>query len=178
MIDYFPIIENIETGKEKEVSKALNKIEDINYIPLYGFPLLAYAVINNHLNIVKLFITFKAHLNIKDLEKGQTNLHYSCKNGNLKITKILLENGADCTIQDDFGNEPLDTAVFQSMLTDDSEKETEFFKIIKLLISYGSNINHKNKSGISPLAFALEEEYQPLIDVLEKSKKKSLNPKK
>lgn len=41
---------------------------------------------------------------------GETCLHYAVRMGNLKLVRILMENGADPTVQGDDGFTPIDVA--------------------------------------------------------------------
>ena len=64
--------------------------------------------------------------------------------GNLEIAKLLLENGADPNIQDEYGNTLLHSAV-----SDENIEE------VKLLIKYGADMNKKNSRGFTPLMRAV-----------------------
>ena len=41
---------------------------------------------------------------------GETCLHYAVRVGNIKLVRLLMENGADPTIQGDDGKTPIDAA--------------------------------------------------------------------
>ena len=62
--------------------------------------------------------------------------------GNLEIAKVLLENGADPNIQDEYENTLLHRAV-------------ESIEKVKLLVKYGADINKKNSGGFTPLMWAV-----------------------
>lgn len=56
------------------------------------------------------------------------------------VVKVLIENGADINIQDDFGSKPLHYAVYRGNKN-----------IVKLLIENETNIDCKNNYETTPL---------------------------
>jgi len=69
-------------------------------------------------------------VNINTLTEGQTPLSAACKAGHKCVVSLLLENGADPNVPNDFGTTPLHFAV--------SSGKTEF---VRSLLSYGANPN-------------------------------------
>lgn len=57
--------------------------------------------------------------------------------------KLLVDNGADINIQDEFGSQPLHYAVYKGNVN-----------IVKLLIENGTNIDCKNNYEATPLMIA------------------------
>ena len=157
----------IRKGHLDFVKKELANIDDIDYIDESGYSFLAYAVLANNLEIVKLLLETNANVNIQDKVDGKTCLHYCSRNGYLDITKHLLIRGANVSIQDDFGNEPLMGAVYKGTLKSSDSIINELLEIIKLFLTHGSNRNNANYKGVSPFDLAKEVDYKPLIDVLE-----------
>ena len=72
---------------------------------------------------------------------------------------MLLQKGADLSITDQFGGQPLWYAVFYV-------KPPEDISLVKTYLKYGADPNYKNNRK-SALDFAKQIEYQPLIEVLE-----------
>lgn len=69
-------------------------------------------------------------------------LHMAChKNGDIKITKLLLEKGADPNAQADQSSP---TPLFNASA-----------EAIPLLVDYGANINHQDSNGYTPLLQAI-----------------------
>ncbi len=64
-------------------------------------------------------------------------LQTAVENGNYRITKLLLQNGANVHHEDHMGRTPIFFA-----------KDP---KICNLLLNYGANINHRSSSGSTPL---------------------------
>jgi len=82
-----------------------------------------------------------------------------CDKQNLKILKLLLDNGANPNITGSDGR----TALFNAIEATKANKE-----IIRYLIKNGADINKEDNSGISPLSFA-ESSKVSLVKVLTES---------
>jgi len=63
---------------------------------------LFYAIINNDIKLIKLLIKYKANLNYQD-ENGNTSLHYYLHHKNPEVLRMLLEAGADPSIENKNG---------------------------------------------------------------------------
>lgn len=101
---------------------------NINERDLEGFTPLLNAVYYNFVDGVEFLIKIGAP--IDDNSDGQTPLILATRQGNDKIIKILVENGADVNKSDKHGNTPLHLSTKAGNL-----------KGVKLLIKYGANIN-------------------------------------
>jgi ankyrin repeat protein len=85
---------------------------------------------------VKFFITKGADVNAKDKD-GVAALHYAAGRGELSMMKVLIKNGANVNIKNNYiGNTPLHYAVGKGNI-----------EIFKCLINNNANINVKNKNG-------------------------------
>lgn len=87
--------------------------------------------------------TRKKSIIIKRNEKGETQLHVACINGNIEIVKKLLESGHLTNIRDHFGWTPLHEAANHGHV-----------EIAKLLLKYGADINDPGSlmcQGVTPL---------------------------
>lgn len=87
--------------------------------------------------------TRKKSIVIKRNEKGETQLHVACINGNIEIVKKLLESGHLTNIRDHFGWTPLHEAANHGHV-----------EIAKLLLKYGADINDPGSlmcQGVTPL---------------------------
>lgn len=76
--------------------------------------------------------------------KNASALHYAITSKNIEINKTLVENDAHSEVKDSNGNTPLWRAIM------DFRGEQELKEIIEYLINYGSSLDTKNESGISP----------------------------
>ena len=77
-------------------------------------------------------------------DRGYTGLHYACRNGNIEVAQLLLDNKANMNMKTTDENEtPITLACQESHL-----------HIIKLLISRGCNINVSGAKGKTGLHYA------------------------
>ncbi len=91
-----------------EVKKSDNllliKRNEINNKKMLNF-LLLDGCYNNNLNIIRECLSKGCDINFQDYDK-RTGLHIACEENHVQIINFLLENGADGTIQDRWGNSP------------------------------------------------------------------------
>eukprot|EP00916_Digyalum_oweni_P001562 GHVL01003002.1.p1 GENE.GHVL01003002.1~~GHVL01003002.1.p1 ORF type:complete len:176 (-),score=24.46 GHVL01003002.1:463-945(-) len=111
------------------------------YYPIHA------AILNNHFDIVKEFVSHGANINIKS-KYGLTPLHYASgygvDNANIDLITYLIKNGAKHDILAADGLYPIHRAVYNNHID-----------IVKELVSHGVNINMQSKNGMTPLGFAL-----------------------
>ena len=122
--------------------------------------------------------------------KGQTPLHYASFVGNIKIIKLLIENGADISIKTHNNFNVLHLAIMGNKITSfyyfiqkykidinskDSKENTSLHlatyfnskKIFTYLLSNNKiKINAKNKEGFTPLHFAVLNQNTSMIKKL------------
>ena len=77
-----------------------------------------------------------------------TPLHYSLMHGRHKISKLLIDKGADIHAVDTVLQTPLGCAVVPLFTADDPNPNIE---LIDLIIKLGANINHRSLGGRTPL---------------------------
>lgn len=92
--------------------------------------------------------------NIRD-GKGNTLLMLASYNGQLEMTRVLLENGADPQIANDMGQIPLAGAAFKGNAA-----------MTKLLIEHGADVNAQMADGKTALMFAAMFDQTEIIDIL------------
>ncbi len=92
--------------------------------------------------------------NIRD-GKGNTLLMLASYNGQLEMTRVLLENGGDPQLANDMGQIPLAGAAFKGDL-----------KMAQLLIEHGAEVNARMADGKTPLMFAAMFNRTEIIDLL------------
>ncbi len=91
--------------------------------------------------------------NIRD-GKGNTLLMLASYNGQLEMTRVLLENGGDPQIANDMGQIPLAGAAFKGNL-----------EMAKLLIEHGADVNAQMPDGKTSLMFAAMFNQLEIIDL-------------
>jgi ankyrin repeat protein len=101
-------------------------------------------------------------------KQNKAPIHYSCLQGNLHSTLILLTFGAKTNIRDNYGNSPLHLSL-----------KNHHFEIGSHLLQSGSDINFKKENGSTILHECMKEGDELLFRWLMnlKEKKVSLNIK-
>ncbi|KAK6177454.1 hypothetical protein SNE40_015550 [Patella caerulea] len=117
-----------------------------------GLTPLHYAVREENLCALGTLLDLQAEshtnlINTQDKE-GLTPLHYAVEKGNIEMVRELLHRGADVSIEenDDFLT-PLSIAC---------KNHGDHHNIVKLLIDWGANIDHKHRFNDTPLHEAIE----------------------
>tara|TARA_B100002052_G_C15878751_1_gene598205 strand:+ start:1148 stop:2068 length:921 start_codon:yes stop_codon:yes gene_type:complete len=126
--------ENIDELKnllEKENIDINNKDKNV------GDSILHFAIIKEYLNIINLLLQYEnININIKNYN-NETPLHYACIVNNLNIVKVLLEGGANPNNINLQNQNSLQYSVYYA-------KDNYNIQIIKELLNYHVNINHKD----------------------------------
>lgn len=103
--------------------------------------LMKAASHNLNPDVIKHLLLYKADVQSRDNE-GKTALHKGVRSE--KVTKLLLDHGADPNVEDDEGRTPLIAA-----------GSGAYFKSFQPLINVGAIVNHKTPSGETALHNAL-----------------------
>jgi len=88
-------------------------------------------------------------------EHGNTALMRAAIEGNLIISKALLELGADVKLTNDDGNQALWLACF-----------SENAELISLLITAGCDVDNANVNGVTPLMYTASSGKERMVDIL------------
>ena len=147
--------------------------------------LLHFAVEKNNLELVKFLVVREAEVNAKTCSY-LTPLHIAIKKGNSKITKYLISKGADVNAADiseltpiyyaaekedyetvkfllEKGANPDGAEDFHPIIAAGNHNNT---KLIKLLISYGADVNSQDQDGNTVLHYAEENENEKVAEIL------------
>lgn len=81
---------------------------------------------------------------IQDMIVGQSAWMYAIQNGHTDVVKMLLDQGANVDLQDEYGVTALMWA-----------SKYGHTKVVKMLLDNGVNVYHQNKDGISVLMVAI-----------------------
>jgi len=71
---------------------------------------LAAAVVKNNLNIIRIFLKYKANVNLTDAN-GISPLMYAIMFKNIQVIKLLIKHGADIKLQDNTGKSTFEYAI-------------------------------------------------------------------
>lgn len=89
---------------------------------------------------------------------GRTPLHQAAMHGHILLTRLLLQNGADINLRDEYGKTPLHVAA-----------EAGYFDIVELLVRKGSNVDDlgipepRPRSPYATAPSAQKENLTPLL---------------
>ncbi len=154
----------------------------------FGLTPLHYAAQNGNLGAVKFLIERGANVNARCAKRvyeantvmkrwkkekllssswdwrecGCTPLHYAVKNGDLAVSKYLVEHGARVNMKNDFGDSAaryaftVDTTSFFADFA--SFEERINMNLVQYLIEHNADINTKDVDGVTPLG-SLREDY-------------------
>ncbi len=134
--------------------------------------LITYLKKENYSKVTK-EIKDGCDVNVRD-EEGYSLLHWSIIKGQLKIIKLLVENGVDTGLRTIKGLTPIELAIyvrqiniFKYLIKFSSRKERagllhtaaalNAVKILDLLIRFGGKTNGRDISGRTPLHWAAQE---------------------
>ena len=83
---------------------------DLQLLDEHGMGLIHWATDANDIDILKYLLTSGCPVNMRDSEQQQTALHYAVSCGHEECVKLLLQYGADKTLQDVDGQTCFDVA--------------------------------------------------------------------
>jgi ankyrin repeat protein len=113
------------------------------------------ATMNGDTEEINRLLEEGADLNEQEPEVGSTALILAADYDQLDAAKILVENGADPNLPDNYGNTPLMGAVFM-----------ENKEMVKLLLNAGADPNFENDEGMSALTYAKDFGYTELVELM------------
>ena len=149
-------------NEDFELAKQKIKSADLSEVDMEGDTALHMGLLKKNKEIVSLLLQNNCNVNARN-KNGKVPLHFAAELNLTEIAKLLLEMNADLAISDNFGNQPLWTAVFNA-----ADGETKKLPIVELFLEYGADKNHKNNAGRSPLDFGNQVKFTPLLELLNK----------
>ena len=113
-------------------------------------------------NIKKLQENLKDGFNVDSLGAyASTPLHYACREGNFEVVKLLIENGANVNIKNDYSTI---YPIFDAICSMSNKKS--YLSIVQLLIENGADVKKIDSFGNTLLYHAIEQENIILIELL------------
>lgn len=154
------IVDYAEKNNLKELLTLLNSGQDIDEFE-YGRSALHAACVSNAIDSAKLLIKRGVNVDLRDEHTGATALHYCAVYNYLEITKMILQEGhGRLNIADDYGNQPLWTAIFNV------KGKSDRVPIVELFLKYGADKYHRNNVGKCPFDFTERITFSPLLELL------------
>ncbi|RFZ83044.1 ankyrin repeat domain-containing protein [Mucilaginibacter terrenus] len=156
-INFFEYVERNEISSitlESLIPTNINVLNNNGSTALHLAVYHGYDIMTHHL------IKLGANANLQNKD-GKTCLHYTAEYNRIEIAKILLSNNASLSIADNYGNQPLWTAVFNDKGRNDRRE------LIELFISHGADKHHQNNVAKSPLDIVKIASYKNLEKIFD-----------
>jgi ankyrin repeat protein len=136
------LIKAAKIGDTATVQTLLGKGANANARDEWSNTVLAWAVMNDHLNCATALLEKGADVNIKSFRE-LSPLHLATINGNPRMVKLLLANGADVNAQDFYQWTALMNAIYLGGV-----------ELVEILLKSGADVNAKNREGRTSLFIA------------------------
>uniref|UniRef100_A0A915HMC6 Uncharacterized protein n=1 Tax=Romanomermis culicivorax TaxID=13658 RepID=A0A915HMC6_ROMCU len=138
------------SGKKEVVELLLKKNVNKEHRNVSDYTPLSLAASGGYTDIISLLLQFGAEINSRTGSKlGISPLMLASMNGHVQAVKLLLEKSADINAQIETNrNTALTLACFQGR-----------HEVVKLLLQYGANVEHRAKTGLTPLMEAASGGY-------------------
>ena len=175
--EYFTPLNYAAANSKTEIAKFLIDFgADLNAKDKEGSSPLQNSAAKGNYDISKYLIDKGADVNFKDMN-DVTPLHFACMSGNLEIIKYMVKKGAKVNAVSKAGNRPLSWSVVKNQVeaikflkvnnadisyTNENGQNLLFAaagrrgkESLELLLSYGLDINSKDKYNNTPLTSAV-----------------------
>ena len=117
--------------------------DDLQRTPLFR------ASMAGHFAAVRVLLDHGADVNAREDQYSLSPLHEAAHHGYFDVTKLLVERGAEVNALSDKGRTPFWMAAFPQSYTVVGDGS-----LLEYLIAQGADPNHRDDSGLSPLAYA------------------------
>ena len=187
-LDATPLLYSVSKGHSSTTRLLIERGADIDARDCSGISALHWAAINGNLPVVNILLRKGADINHSD-EKGRTALYLAAQLGHSDVVTQLLSSGATMQTVSDSGNTPFSAAaehghcqIMQKLVSQGyrpSQIDIECLntklreaakagndELIKTLLELGTNINHTNSEGNTPLIFASDSGHTSTVKVL------------
>ncbi|CAJ0574622.1 unnamed protein product, partial [Mesorhabditis spiculigera] len=145
------------SGRKETVDFLLRKGADKEHRNVSDYTPLSLAASGGYVDIVTTLLDAGAEINSRTGSKlGISPLMLAAMNGHSEATKVLLERGSDINAQIETNrNTALTLACFQG--------RTE---VVRLLLQFNANVEHRAKTGLTPLMEAANGGYTEVGELL------------
>ena len=140
---------------EKNADKVANLLVehgcDTNVKDFNSYSPLHFAAKNNNGKLTEKLLQYGADPSSRIDEEGMTALHVAAKSGSVLVAEVLLDHGVDLEVTTYFGESPLVIAAQRGDLR---------FAVVQFLAQKGSNVNARDRFGMTPLINAKAIDYR------------------
>lgn len=178
-------------------NRIIKYVSNVNAKSLTGENVMHVACNFQLYEISKMLIKYNVNLNVHDFKSESTPLHYCILNNDIKLTKLLIDNGANINLQDIYGNTALHYCIIENnyeifnILSDENNnlnlnlwnidgkiplhqililKNENFMNKLNILIEK-SNLNIQDKDGNSCFYYLLKMNlWKQYTNILKKKK--------
>ena len=140
-------------GNDRFVELLCKNGADVNFQQQGDLTPLYYAVNNNHVNVVKILLKYRARQDL--YYKTFSSLYLASKNGNLEIVKLLVEAGTNINYKPRDNQSALNSAVVNKHLS-----------VVEYLLDHGADIETRNEDNFTPLFFACLNKHYDMVELL------------
>jgi ankyrin repeat protein len=159
---YNSLFYSIKSRSIEICKKVIKFISNINAKSVTGENCLHVACNFQLYDISNLLIENKIKINVHDYKTESTPLHYCVLLNNMKLTELLVNNGANINLQDIYGNTPLHYSIMENN-----------HEIFNYLLNINCNMNLWNIDGKIPLHQVLLNNNNNFINGIESMIEKS-----
>lgn len=139
----FDIVKATQYGARERVEQLVEGGYDVNQRDDENVTLLHWAAINNRRELALYFLSKGAEVNAVGGELLSTPLQWATRQGHVSMVVLLMQHGADPSIQDGEGCAGIHLAA-----------QFGFTAIMSYIVAKGVSVNAQDKNGMSPLMWS------------------------
>ena len=151
-------------GHKSIAQYLLDNSADVNAQTWKGETGLVLAAQENQYDVLKLLLSNNCDINITtqpllqgilDIPPGSTALHFTSRDGHVRMSRNLIQNGANINLQNFYLQTPLHYSCSEGHI-----------KVTNLLLKSGCEVNLQNYAGETALFVAIEGKYMNIVELL------------
>lgn len=143
------LLDNARPTAAQQIGRSVERLRGSRHLP----DLWEAATHRRDLSEVKALIEGGVDVNLKC--QGETVLHWSAREGDYDLTKLLIQSRADVNVEDSDGDTPLHWAAIKG-----------HGKIAELLVRGGADVNTRNIDRDTPLHRAVANDHHHVVSLM------------